>query len=313
MLLDMLLSALIFSLLLQNRRELDSVKATLDCLGCIAAQALRAARVATDDPGKQHLIFRETVMQIPGMDLNESPAALSQAAYRIAKEISGQEDPYAALKHAQNEQALALEPELRAYLAEAADPLETALHLSAAGNVIDLGVHHAGGIDIHAAIRDALHERFAVDHTPQFRKSLASCSDLLFLLDNAGEIVFDKLLLERLREYTNVTAVVKKESIINDATMKDAIQVGLTEMCPVIDNGGPFIGSPLSQVPESFRKRMEAADIIVGKGQGNYETVDELPADVFLILKAKCEIIARHMGVKKGQVALISTRARAAR
>ena len=114
MLLDMLLSALIFSLLLQNRRELDSVKATLDCLGCIAAQALRAARVATDDPGKQHLIFRETVMQIPGMDLNESPAALSQAAYRIAKEISGQEDPYAALKHAKNEQALALEPELRA-------------------------------------------------------------------------------------------------------------------------------------------------------------------------------------------------------
>jgi damage-control phosphatase, subfamily I len=286
------------------------VKATLDCLECIAVQALRAARVATDDPEKQRRILNEVVARIPAMDINESPAALSKVAYDLTQEISGQEDPYAALKHAQNKQALALEPELREYLQQAADPLETALHLSAAGNVIDLGVQHAEDIDIHTAIKDALHQRFAVDHTPQFRESLAKCSDLLFLLDNAGEIVFDKLLIEELCKITKVTAVVKKAPIINDATMDDAVQVGLTDVCPVIDNGGPFIGAPLSQIPASFRKRMEAADVIVGKGQGNYETIDDFPGNVFLILKAKCEIIAAHMGVKKGEVALISTRAR---
>lgn len=286
------------------------MKATLDCLECIAAQALRAARIATDDPEKQRRILNEVLVRIPDMDMNESPAALSKVAYDLTQEISGKEDPYAALKQAQNEQALALEPELREYLQQAADPLETALHLSAAGNVIDLGVQDSGTIDIHTAIKDALDQRFAVDHTPQFRESLTTCSDLLFLLDNAGEIVFDKLLIEQLSKITTVTAVVKKAPILNDVTMRDAIQVGLTDVCPVIDNGGPFIGAPLSQIPAWFRERMETAEVIVGKGQGNYETIDDFPGNVFLILKAKCEIIAEHMGVKKGQVALISTRAR---
>ncbi|MFO7974478.1 MAG: ARMT1-like domain-containing protein [Candidatus Hydrogenedentota bacterium] len=286
------------------------MKATLDCLECIAAQALRAARVATDDPDKQRRILNEVVVRIPEMDMNKSPAALSKVAYDLVQEISGQDDPYAALKRTQNEQALALEPELRAYLDKASDRLETALHLSAAGNVIDLGVQQAGDIDIHTAIEDALRQRFAVDHTPHFRDSLAKCSDLLFLLDNAGEIVFDKLLIEQLCNVTQVTAVVKKAPIINDVTMEDAVQVGLTNVCPVIDNGGPFIGAPLSQIPASFRERMEAADVIVGKGQGNYETIDDFPGNVFLILKAKCEIIAEHMGVKKGEVALISTHTR---
>ena len=190
------------------------MKATLDCLECIAQQALRAARIATDDPETQRRILNEAVLRIPGMDINESPAVLSQFVYELAKQASGQEDPYADLKRAQNEQALALEPELRAYLAEAPDPLETALHLSAAGNVIDMGVHYAGDIDIHTAIRDALHQRFAVDHSRQFRESLAASRDLLFLLDNAGEIVFDKLLIEQLCQFTAVTAVVKKAPII---------------------------------------------------------------------------------------------------
>ncbi|HNV22914.1 MAG TPA: ARMT1-like domain-containing protein [Candidatus Hydrogenedentes bacterium] len=286
------------------------MKATLDCLECIAQQALRAARIATDDPETQRRILNEAVLRIPGMDINESPAVLSQFVYELAKQASGQEDPYADLKRAQNEQALALEPELRAYLAEAPDPLETALHLSAAGNVIDMGVHYAGDIDIHTAIRDALHQRFAVDHSRQFRESLAASRALLFLLDNAGEIVFDKLLIEQLCQFTAVTAVVKKAPIINDVTLEDAHQVGLTAFCPVIDNGGAFIGSPLSQIPPEFRQRLGAADMIVGKGQGNYETIDDFPGNVFLILKAKCEVIARHMGVRKGQVGLISTRFR---
>jgi uncharacterized protein with ATP-grasp and redox domains len=94
--------------------------------------------------------------------------------------------------------------------------------------------------------------------------------------------------------------------------MEDAEEVGLTALCPIIDNGGPYIGSPLDLVPESFLARLRAADVIIGKGQGNYETVDVFDGDVFLILKAKCEVVARHMGVRYGQVALISTRQRAA-
>lgn len=255
--------------------------------------------------------MNEAVMQIPGLDLEKSPAVLSLLVYEFAAKFSGNRDPYRALKSAQNRQALALEPELREMVAQGNDPLVTALHLAAAGNVIDLGVRHDGDIDIRAEISKVMEERFAIDHTEELKRSLEKCKELLYLLDNAGEIVFDKILIEELKKQTKVTAVVKAGPIINDALMDDAIQVGLTKICDVIDNGGAFVGSPLELVPKTFLDRLKIADVIIGKGQGNYETIDEFPGNIFLILKAKCAVIARHMGVEHGQVGLISTRQRA--
>jgi hypothetical protein len=279
-------------------------------LECIAAQALRAARVATDDPALQRKILDEAVKKIPDLDAAKSPAELSLLVYELAAALTGQYDPYKSLKYMQNEAALAIEPKLRRMVRRSRDPLKTALHLAAAGNIIDLGVQHHFNIDMHAEIRKVMREKFAIDHTGAFRQSLAKCKDLLFLLDNAGEIVFDKVLIEELLKVTPVTAVVKAGPMINDVMLEDAEQVGLTKLCPVIDNGGAFVGSPLNLVPELFKERLAQADLILGKGQGNYETLDEYPGDVFLILKAKCDIIAKDMGVANGQVALISTRMR---
>ena len=286
------------------------MKATLDCLECIASQALRAARVATNDPRLQRRIFDETVKRIPEMDLSKTPAELSLAIYEIAAALTGNNDLYQALKHEQNAAALEIEPELRKMVETSPDPLATALHLAAAGNIIDLGIQTHGSIDVRAAIQQAIQDRFAIDHSAAFRSSLSHCRDLLYLLDNAGEIVFDKILIEELQKSTPVTAVVKAGPMINDVLMADARQVGLTRICSVIDCGGAFVGSPLDLVPESFKQRLRQANMIVGKGQGNYETLDSFDGDVFLILKAKCAIIARHIGVDRGQVVLISTRRR---
>ena len=151
---------------------------------------------------------------------------------------------------------------------------------------------------------------FAVDHTDAFFDALESCEDLLLFLDNAGEIVFDKVLIEELQKHTAVTAVVKGAPIINDVVLEDAESVGLTDVCEVIDNGGAFIGTPLDVITSEFRARMDRADIVLGKGQGNYETLDDYPGDVFLLLKSKCEVVAQHMGVTLGEVAFISTRER---
>jgi len=287
------------------------VKATLDCIECLIRQAIRTARIATSDCRQQRDIVDAVVSHIAGMDLNSSPADLSHVAYWETTRITGTADPFEKLKHDQNVLALSLGAEMRELVRTSDAPLHTALHLSAAGNVIDLGTHHHADIDLQAAIEQALRERFAVDHTAALEKSLENCSDLLFLLDNAGEIVFDKILIEELRKYTKVTAVVKGAPVINDVTMADAEQVGLTAVCEVIDNGGPYIGTPLNRVPSALLERMAAADVIIGKGQGNYETVDDYDGDVFLILRAKCPIVADHMGVGFGQVGLISTRLRA--
>jgi len=284
------------------------VKATLDCLECLVAQALRAARVATDDPASQREILNRVAAHVPLCDLDKSPGELSLFIYDTVRVVTGIADPYREIKRAQNDAALALEPELRALVADAADPLAAALYLSAAGNIIDLGVRHAGGIDVRATVEEVMREGFAIDHTPALRESLTRSRDLVFLLDNAGEIVFDKILIEELLKHTRVTAVVKAAPILNDVLREDAEHVGLASLCEVIDNGGAFIGSPLGLVPPAFIDRLRRADMLVAKGQGNYETLDEFPGDVFLILRAKCEAIAAHMGVKYGQVALISTR-----
>ena len=286
------------------------MKATLECIECMVKQSLRAAQRATDDPGLQRRIIDGVAEAVPGMDLDISPAVLSMVAYELSREIGNNDDPYRDIKREQNAAALALEAELRALVRQSGDPLETALHLSAAGNIIDVGALHADDIDIQGAIEQAMRERFAVDHSAAFRASLAACGDLVFLLDNAGEIVFDKILIEELLHHTAVTAVVKGGPIINDVLMEDAEQVGLTAVCEVIDNGGALIGSPPDQVPPSFLERLRRANVIVGKGHGNYETMDEFPGDVFLILRAKCEVVARHMGIQCGQLGLISTRLR---
>ena len=288
------------------------MKSTLDCLECIIKQSLRAARIATDNPEVQRRILDDTASRIFGMDLDDSPAWLSMQAYDLASQHSGKPDPYRALKREQNESALALEDSLRERIRQSDNPLETALHISAAGNVIDLGILQTHEIDIEGVIEEVLHQRFAVDHSDALLEALESCNDLLFLLDNAGEIVFDKLLIEELQKHTTITAVVKGAPMLNDVLMEDADFVGLTDLCEVIDNGGAFIGSPLKHVPQSFLDRMAQADVIIGKGQGNYETIDDFDGNVFLILRAKCEVVAQHMGVKLGQVGLISTRQRAA-
>lgn len=287
------------------------MKATPECLACFMSQALRTARLASPDETVHVAVMQETAASLPGMDLNVSPAALSMGLYQSAIDHSGKADPFYEQKREQNALAMEFLPELEQLVAESEDPLDTALHIAAAGNTIDLGALAAHEIDVRGTLDQVLHERFAIDHGATFRESLSRCKNLVYLLDNAGEIVFDRLLIQQLLKHTAVTAVVKGAPIINDALMEDAIEVGITELCPVIDNGGPFIGSPLDLVPESFLEVLRGADMIVGKGQGNYETVDVFDGDVFLILKAKCQVVARHMGVNYGQVALISTRQRA--
>jgi uncharacterized protein with ATP-grasp and redox domains len=276
------------------------------------AQSLRAARLATGDPSVHRAVMDDTAASIPAMDLGVSPATLSIDLYQSVIRHSGVADPFYQQKREQNALALSLEADIREMVAASDDPLLTALHAAAAGNTIDLGALQAHEIDVHAEIEKVMRERFAIDHSAALRQSLERCKDLLYLLDNAGEIVFDKVLIEELLKYTPVTAVVKGAPIINDALMEDAEEVGLTAVCPVIDNGGGYIGSPLELVPESFLARMRAADVIIAKGQGNYETVDVFDGDVFMILKAKCNVVARHMGVQYGQVALISSRLRKA-
>ncbi len=283
------------------------MKATVECLECFMRQAYRSAVLATKDEEIRRQILVKVGEELGKMDLSLSPAELSLIIYKITNELSENPDPYAEQKKVQNEFALSIENDLRKIMAQSSYPLLTALQLSAAGNIIDLGILKSEEIDIHSAIEHAITISFAVNHFEQFEKDLHKSQNILFFLDNAGEIVFDKILIEELQKHTTVTAVAKGAPIINDACMEDVYTVKLHEVCEVIAMEKGWIGAPWRQLELPLRKRMEKADIILGKGQGNYETLDDYPGNVYLLLKAKCRVVAKHMGVQEGEIGFVST------
>jgi uncharacterized protein with ATP-grasp and redox domains len=279
-----------------------------ECVGCVIDQGLRTARIATDDERLHEQVVLEIVNRLQHFDFSLSPAANSMIAYDTVAAVTGNPDPFLAKKREHNDIALAMEQELDEIVESAPDKLHTALQLSAAGNVIDMGVMRS--FDIKGAVHQVLEQGFAADDYDEFRESLAVAGQVLLVGDNAGEIVFDKPLVRALSEQARVVYSVKSVPIINDATMEDAEYTGMTEITTVVATGTGAIGAPPELVSDEFREVLDRSDLIVAKGQGNFETMDVLPHDIFFILKAKCPVVARELGVKLNEVGIVSNRKR---
>jgi len=269
---------------------------------CFIRQALEAARHATDDPEVHEQVVREVLHLASDMDMNQNPPAIGQQIHRWVRNLSGDPDPYRRVKEAFNAIALALYPELRERVNRADNPLETAIRLAIAGNIIDFGVF--GSVEtemLEQTIDECLSADFDLSALEEFTEAIQSAGRILFLADNAGEIVFDRLLIEQL-PLEKVTVAVKGAPIINDATMADAEAAGLTSMVKVIDNGSDVPGTLLRSCSESFQYVFENADLIIAKGQGNYETLSEADRPIYFLLKVKCPVIAEHIGCETGRM-----------
>ena len=194
------------------------------------------------------------------MDLRQSPPVMAQRIHRLIRELTGESDPYRVIKDRFNRLALDVYPELKARVERSADPLETAIRLGIAGNVIDMGVNnHLSDEQVHEAINHALAEELD-GGAKVFGMAVSAAKDILYLADNAGEIVFDKLLIEQL-PLEKVTVAVKGSPIINDATLEDAETAGLTGLVDVIDNGSDAPGTVLDDCSEDFRRHFDEADL----------------------------------------------------
>ena len=280
------------------------MKTYFDCMPCFIRQALDAAKLATDDEQIHEQVVREVLRLASDLDMSQSPPAIGQQIHRLIRELVGEDDPYHRIKKRFNNLALKLYPELRKQIVGSQDRLETAIRLAIAGNIIDFGVNSSvDESDLHKAISESLVADFDNLHLESFRDAVGQAEDIFYLADNAGEIVFDRLLIEQL-PYEKVTVVVKGKPVINDATMEDAGAAGLTRIVEVIDNGSDAPGTILESCSEEFRRRFADADLIIAKGQGNYETLSDVEKGMFFILKVKCPVIARHLGCEVGQMIL---------
>jgi uncharacterized protein with ATP-grasp and redox domains len=286
------------------------MKTFLDCIPCFFRQALDAVRMITDDDTVHEQVVREVLALANELDLHQSPPAMARLIHRRIRQLTENADPYQTWKQTHNQFALGLYEEMKTAIRNSDNPLETAVRLAIAGNIIDLGVKSSiTDGDIDKTLRHSLTEPFDPVMVEQLRNDVEKASDILYLTDNAGEIVFDRLLIEELPT-EKITAAVKGYPVINDATMSDAVQTGLTDIVKVIDNGSDAPGTILETCSQDFVSRFQQADLVIAKGQGNYETLSDSSKNIYFILKAKCHVIASDLGCPVGQMVLAKQCAR---
>lgn len=275
-----------------------------DCIPCFLRQAIDLARFVTDDQAIHEKVIREVLREVSTMDLSDTPPAMGQRIHTLVRQLTNNRDPYRQIKDTYNRFALGLYDEMKQKINAADNPFDAAVRLAIAGNIIDFGPQsHLTHQQVTHAIDECFTAALPRAAVTRLNQAIRDAQSILYLADNAGEIVFDRLLIEQL-PHNRVTVAVKAGPIINDATIEDAQAVGLTQLVEVIDNGSDAPGTILADCSQAFRQRFHQADLIIAKGQGNYETLSNVNATIFFLLKAKCPVIAGHLDMPLGSLVL---------
>lgn len=275
------------------------MKTYQDCIPCFVKQTISVLEMINCDDNNRETILRTVLQHLSGIDFHLSPPEMARNIHRIIRETSGIADPFLSEKNRYQDLALQLLPQLEQNLLLSNDPFSSAILLAIAGNSIDHGVYHdLSEEQALYAIEQGLNVPLTGD-VDQFLRAIEQADTILYLADNAGEIVLDKLLLQQL-PLDKVTFVVRGGPILNDALLADAEQAGITELVPVIDNGDDTPGTILKFCSKEFQQVFNDADLIISKGQGNYETLSEEPGNIFFLLKAKCNVVAKDIGCPIG-------------
>jgi uncharacterized protein with ATP-grasp and redox domains len=281
------------------------VKIALDCYPCFLRQGLEASRIAGGDEKMQAKVLQAIMTALLNVSQEETPPHIGWLIHRTVREVTGNPDPYRDIKKIHNEEMLGMEADLVTLINESSLPLVDALKLAGTGNLIDMGPERRWST-IGEIFEDFTQQGTSYFDYSSFEKYLGNSGTLLYIGDNAGEIVLDKILISFLIGNTDldITYAVRGKPVINDATAEDARFIGMTDIVPVIDTGADFPGVVLKSCSVEFLDRYYGADMILAKGQGNYESLSDEPQNIFFLLQAKCPLIARKIGCNVGDMVL---------
>lgn len=286
------------------------MKVKIDCIPCYLKQILSAVRIGGFPEEKANEVFNYAMKYIPELDTEATPAENSTLILFKAYEAMGMKDPFEQAKKESNEMAMKLYDRMAQIVEQADDPLLTAFKVSVAGNIIDMGI--TPDFDINVALKEITNKEFDHCDYETFKKYLKTAQNIMIIGDNSGEIVFDKLLVKELKEYNkNVIYAVKDGPILNDATMADAMETGMTQIAKVITTGASFLGTILHRCSDEFINCYKEADLVISKGQANFESLEgsEFAGEkTFFVLRAKCDIVAECAGAKLGEILFIENR-----
>ncbi len=290
------------------------MKLQTECVACIIAQVKNVTTRLNLAESIREAAMKDTLDYLNHANYDDStPASMGEIWQILLKHIDGT-DPYADVKARCNREAMKMVPSTREKILNAADSFSVALKYAIAGNLIDYGLEHPVSVEKQNEQIDAIaNTPFALDDSGELREALRRAKRVLYLGDNAGEIVFDKLLIERIgAEFpqADVSFAVKGSAVLNDVTRQDALAVGMGEAARVIDNGDCSPGTVLSRSSEPFRQAFAGADVVISKGQGNFESLsDTRKEQMYFLFTAKCDAVCNEVGASKLSIVCMKNRA----
>ncbi|MFY9197780.1 MAG: ARMT1-like domain-containing protein [Acutalibacteraceae bacterium] len=267
---------------------------SFDCIPCLLKQAVSASRMATNDKNIQEKIIFESLDILSKYNDYCCSPDLARDIHSAVKKHTKVEDPYNEIKQRDIKSAKSVYPALKEFLDQKNNELYWALKISATGNIIDSAISNF--IDIKGCALAEAEKDFGVCDIKDFEEKIKNAKTILILGDNSGETVFDKVLIENLAP-KNVVYAVRGEPILNDATMSEAIQSGLDECATIISSGCDSPGTILDRCNSEFVELFYNADVVISKGQGNFESLSSCNREVYFLLKAKCGMVAELLEV----------------
>lgn len=276
----------------------------LECFPCLLRQVLEAARIASADEATQARIMDEAMAVLTQHHEFATAPALAQSMHEVVQRHSGLADPYAQIKARDMQAALRLEPFLTGFVDAGPDRVSRALKVAATGNVMDSALY--SNLDIESCVAAELNKPFARFDLEAFETDLPGASTVLIIGDNAGEAVFDKVLARELAKTHEVIFAVRGRPIINDVTADDARHVGIDTHATILSTGCPAPGAILDSCSDDFQRVFARIDLVISKGQGNFEALSDAPRTLFFLLKAKCPKVAHELDVEVGDFVFVA-------
>mgnify|MGYP001163396483 FL=1 len=281
------------------------MKAQPECFCCSIRQAQEATEIAGKDKDTIWKVSQGVCAVYARADQNWTPAYMTTLAHDVAKKIVGVEDIFYQLKREHNKAALQFYPQLKNWVGKGKnrlERLERAVKVAIAGNLIDLGVYRE--VRVETVLEEVNHAQWGRYQFNSWVEDLENTHTLIYVGDNAGEVVFDRILLEEISPGKKIFFVVKGGPISNDVLLEDAEEAGIDKVAEILTTGQAEAGIALQRAPSSLQKLWKEADMIISKGQGNFETLNEEEGNIYFLLKAKCIPVARELGVRQGDLVL---------
>ncbi|KOF55664.1 hypothetical protein AGR56_17580 [Clostridium sp. DMHC 10] len=280
------------------------------CLPCVVNQAIKVADITGTH--KKEELLREVFTYLSKMDFEVTTPEIIGEIFDIIKKYINNPDPYKETRNYYNTLLLKMLPKFERKLKQAENSFQLAVRYAIIGNIIDFNpIHNTLLEDIFDYFEKMEEAKLAIDDSKVLMQDILNAKTLLYLGDNCGEICMDKLFIKKIKELNSHVRIffgVRGKPVVNDSIAEDAYAVGIDEYAEVIDNGDGSLGTVLNRTSTEFKEVYKKSDVVIAKGQANYECLSEENKNIYFLLMTKCDVIAEDIGVEEKKMICMKNR-----